>query len=383
MNSFGEIVERRLEGLRLRDELRQLAVPSGVDFSSNDYLGLSSAAAFKQDMLTGLERCTSLTSPSSRLLAGNTPSHLELERRLGRLKGTEAALIFPSGYQANVGLLSSLVQPEDRVLSDQQNHASIIDGLRLSRCQKVIFPHLDTQAIAEALSKPHAQGQTFLVTESLYSMDGDIAPLDLYAQMTERWGAHLVVDDSHAIGVFGKDRGSGLAEQFGIEARATAIISTFGKALGLYGAFVAGPGSVIDYLVNTCRSFIFTTAVPPLMLSAINTSLDYLEKEPWRRKRVRLLANRLRDRLHEHELDTLNSAGPIVPVVVGSNQETLEATAVLQKQGFDVRAIRPPTVAPGTSRLRISVHADHGEEEIDRLASAIDKTVHPLLAGNG
>ena len=380
MSSLLQEVESRLEELRLQDQYRQLTVASGLDFSSNDYLGLSQDPAFRAAILDRVSRCSPLTSPSSRLLAGNTHSHLELEQRLCRLKGSEAALLFPSGYQANVGLLSTLIKPGDRVLSDRQNHASIIDGLRLSRCQKAIFPHLDTKAISEALSIPHPQGRTFLVTESLFSMDGDIAPLDVYARMAKQWEAHLIVDDSHALGVFGKERGSGLTEHFGIEGSSAAIVSTFGKALGLYGAFVAAPRPIIEYLVNTCRSFIFSTAVPPLMLSAIQAALDILEREPERRERVLSLANRLRRQLREHGLDTLKSAGPIVPVIVGQNQEAVAAAQRLQDQGLDVRAIRPPTVAPGTSRLRISVHANHRDEDVDRLGAALIEAVRPVLA---
>ncbi len=380
MSSLLEEVERRLEELRLQEQDRQLSVASGLDFSSNDYLGLSQDPSFRAAILDRVSRSTPLTSPSSRLLAGNTPSHLKLEERLGRLKGSEAALVFPSGYQANVGLLSTLIGPGDRVLSDRQNHASIIDGLRLSRCQKVIFPHLDLGAISEALSVPYPQGRTFLVTESLFSMDGDIAPLDVYARMAERWGAHLIVDDAHALGVFGEERGSGLTEHFGIEGRASAVVSTFGKALGLYGAFVAAPRPIIEYLVNTCRPFIFSTAVSPLMLAAIQTALDILEQEPQRRERVCSLAHRFRKQLQEHGLDTLDSAGPIVPVIVGQNREAVAVAQRLQDQGFDVRAIRPPTVAPGTSRLRISVHANHTDEDVDRLAAAVVRAVHPILA---
>ncbi len=380
MSSLLQEVESRLEELRLQDQYRQLTVASGLDFSSNDYLGLSQDPAFRAAILGRVSRCSPLTSPSSRLLAGNTHSHLELEQRLRRLKGSEAALLFPSGYQANLGLLSTLIKPGDRVLSDRQNHASIIDGLRLSRCQKAIFPHLDTKAISEALSIPHPQGRTFLVTESLFSMDGDIAPLDVYARMAKQWEAHLIVDDSHALGVFGKERGSGLTEHFGIEGSSAAIVSTFGKALGLYGAFVAAPRPIIEYLVNTCRSFIFSTAVPPLMLSAIQAALDILEREPERRERVLSLANRLRRQLREHGLDTLKSAGPIVPVIVGQNQEAVAAAQRLQDQGLDVRAIRPPTVAPGTSRLRISVHANHRDEDVDRLGAALIEAVRPVLA---
>jgi 8-amino-7-oxononanoate synthase len=232
--------------------------------------------------------------------------------------------------------------------------------------------------VEEALSKRHSEGRTFLVTESLFSMDGDVAPLETYAELAEKNEAYLIVDDAHAVGVFGDQRGSGLTECFGVEERALAIVSTFGKAFGLFGAFVAGPQVLIDYLVNRCRSFIFTTAVPPLLLYGVEAALDLLGAEPERRQRVCLLADRLRRRLKEAGLDTLESAGPILPVVLGKSERAVAVAQHLQKRGFDVRAIRPPTVAPGTARLRISVHADHTEEQIDQLAEAVVESVNDI-----
>ena len=308
-------------------------------------------------------------------MSSNTPRHQALEQRLSGFKGTEAALVFPTGYQTNLGVLTTLVGSRDRVLSDAQNHASIIDGLRLSGCQKIVFPHLDSAAVEEALIQPHPEGKTFLVTESLFSMDGDVAPLETYAELAEKNEAYLIVDDAHAVGVFGDERGSGLTESCGVEERALAIVSTFGKAFGLFGAFVAGPQLLIDYLINRCRSFIFTTAVPPLLLYGVEAGLDLLDAEPERRKRVCLLADQLRQRFKEAGLDTLQSAGPIVPVVLGKSERALAVAQHLQEKGLDVRAIRPPTVAPGTARLRISVHADHTEQQIDQLAAAVEKAV--------
>ena len=374
-------LEEELEKIRSQNLYRTLTDPQGLDFCSNDYLGLSRDPSFRAAILEKLEQATGreqVSSPASRLLRGNTPRHQALERRLSSFKGTEAALVFPTGYQTNIGVLTALVGSRDRVLSDAQNHASIIDGLRLSGCQKIVFPHLDSAAVEEALIQPHPEGKTFLVTESLFSMDGDVAPLETYAELAEKNEAYLIVDDAHAVGVFGDERGSGLTESFGVEERALAIVSTFGKALGLFGAFVAGPQVLIDYLVNRCRSFIFTTAVPPLLLYGVEAALDLVDAEPERRQQVCLLADRLRQRFKEAGLDTLESAGPILPVVLGKSEPALAVAQRIQKKGFDVRAIRPPTVAPGTARLRISVHADHTEEQIDRLAEAVVESVNSI-----
>jgi len=381
MNDLLRELERELEKIRSQNLYRSLTPPKGLDFCSNDYLGFSRDPKFRTAILEKLEQATgpdSVSSPASRLLRGNTSRHQALEQRLSGFKGTEAALIFPTGYQTNIGVFTALVRSQDRVLSDAQNHASIIDGLRLSGCQKIVFPHLDLEAVEEALIRPHPEGKTFLVTESLFSMDGDVAPLATYAELAKKYEAYLIVDDAHAVGVFGEERGSGLTERFGVEKRALAIVSTFGKAFGLFGAFVAGPQVVIEYLINRCRSFIFTTAVPPLLLYGVEAGLDLLDAEPERRKRVCLLADRLRQRFKKAGLDTLQSAGPIVPVVLGKSERALAVAQCLQEKGLDVRAIRPPTVEPETARLRISVHADHTEQQIDQLAEAVEKAVNKI-----
>ncbi len=383
MKDLLDDLKEDLEQLQSESLFRSLADPHGIDFSTNDYLGLSQDPAFRAavlDKLREAEGCHGLSSPASRLLRGNTPRHRRLEQRLADFKGTEGALLFPSGYQANLGLLTALVSPQDRVLSDRQNHASIIDALRLCRCRKIVLPHLDVEAVEKALARPYPEGRTFLVTESLFSMDGDVAPLKTYAQLVEKHGASLIVDDAHATGVFGDARGSGLTEAFGIERDAVAISSTFGKALGLFGAFVAGPRIMIEFLVNRSRPFIFTTAVPPLLLYGIEAALDKLEAEPQRRKRVRDLADLLRDHLRRGNLDALNSSGPIVPVLLGGSDLALKVAAGVQQKGHDVRAIRPPTVAPGTARLRISVHADHSGDQIDQLAEALIEVVGEVTA---
>jgi 8-amino-7-oxononanoate synthase len=373
MKSIHQEIELRLEQTQSQGLHRSLSPPQGVDFCSNDYLGLSTDPHFRTALLNKLntKKNFHLSAPSSRLLRGHTLWHQDIEKQLSSFKGTESSLLFPTGYQANLGLLTTLLRPQDRVLSDIQNHASIIDGLRLSGCQKIIFSHLDTKNIEQILSTPYKEGRTFLITESLFSMDGDIAPLDHYSQMLEEYGAHLIVDDAHATGIFGKSRGSGLCEHFGIEKQALAIVSTLGKAFGLFGSFVSGSQILVDLLINHCRPFIFTTSVPPFLLAGIEVALDILNRNSGRRDKLLLLANRLRCQLREEGLETLQSVGPIIPVIIGENNQAIEVANHLQKEGFDVRAIRPPTVSPKTARLRISVHADHSEKTIDRLATAL------------
>ena len=372
MKPFLDDLAARLEALRAGGLGRALKDPEGIDFSSNDYLGLSRHPRLLERLAGRLSRMEGPAgAPASRLLRGNRPEHRALEERLARWKGTEAALLFPSGYQANLAVLGALLGPRDRAVSDSLNHASLIDGLRLSGARKAVYPHLDLDAAGEELRRSHEGGRTFLVTESLFSMDGDEAPLARCAELAECWDAVLVVDDAHAAGVFGRERGSGLAEEHGVERRATAIVSTFGKALGMAGAFVAGPRIVIDWLVNRARPFIYTTAPPPLLVAAIETVLDLAAEEPGRRGAVLDRAARLRDALEAREMTRPPGRGPIVPVLLGSNERALSVAADLQTRGFDVRAIRPPSVPAGTARLRISVHADHSEGEIDALAEAL------------
>ena len=345
MNPFLREMKWQLNQTKTQGLYRKLSHPTGLDFSSNDYLGLSRDPAFCAGIVEKANQTAPdfpLACPASRLLRGNTDRHQDLEQRLAHFKGTEAALIFPTGYQANIGLLTTLLRPQDRILSDEQNHASIIDGLRLSQCQKIIFPHRDLQTIENQLSAPHPEGRSFLVTESLFSMDGDIAPLDAYAELTEKHKAYLIIDDAHATGVFGQVRGSGLTEYFGVEKRTLAIVSTFGKAFGLWGAFVAGPEMLIEYLINRCRPFIFTTAVPPLLLYGVEVALEILATQPHRRQRVCFLADYLRQKFKQLGLRTIGKAGPIVPVVLGANEPTLAVAERLQRSGLTYARFVPP-----------------------------------------
>ncbi len=374
MRQLIEALAAERAALDASDSLRRLETPTGIDVTTNDYLGLANDTAHGAGVRAAMERVLAagqpLFAPASRLLRGTTQQHLDLEKRLAAWKGTERALLFSSGYQANLGLITGLVGRHDRVISDAANHASLIDGIRLSGAAKEIVPHADLDALATALARDWPTGRTWVVVESLYSMDGDIAPLDRIASLVEAHDSLLLVDDAHAAGLFG-NRGSGLVEHFGISSRVAAVVTTFGKSLAASGACVAGPAAVVEHLVNRCRPFIFSTAPPPWLLAAIEAGLDAVAAEPARRQRVLELADRLRDALTARGVSVPPGPGPIVPVILGGNARALRAAEGLQQQGFDVRAVRPPTVPPGTARLRLSIHADHQGDMIDRLADAV------------
>lgn len=287
-------------------------------------------------------------STGSRLLRGERECFTALEHRFAGFKGTERSLYFSSGYLANLAVLTTFPEAGDTIFSDERNHASLIDGARLSRAERIVFPHLRPDAVTET---------AFLATESVFSMDGDLAPLEHYKKL----GAALIVDEAHAVGLYG-DRGEGLAGGHG----AFVSINPAGKALGVSGAFVAGPAWAIEYLEQRARPFIFSTAAPPAVAAALDASLDLIAAEPERRERVRFLARYLRERLTEVGIAVPSCDSPIIPVIVGENKRAAAIAAALQQAGFDVRAIRPPTVPPGTARLRISVNFGLSEGILDR-----------------
>jgi 8-amino-7-oxononanoate synthase len=374
----------RLAALSAGGMLRALAVPAGVDLSSNDYLGLSRHPAIVDAAVEGVRR-HGVGSTGSRLLRGHRDAFFRVEQRFAAFKGAEASLYFSTGYLANLAVLTTLAESGDTIFSDERNHASLIDGTRLSRAKTIVFPHNDATALSALLAAHRrtapAAAASFVVVESLFSMDGDAAPLAEYAAICRAHGAVLIVDEAHAVGVFGQ-RGSGLIEAAGDDTAAAVCVSvnTAGKALGAAGAFVAGPSWAIDYLTQRARTFVFTTAAPPALAEALEVSLAVVEQEPQRRARVQGLAGHLRRALSRAGLLQPAQAGgsQIVPVVLGANDRAVAVAAVLQREGFDVRAIRPPSVPEGTARLRISVNALLDEPTLDRfveaLGSAVDRT---------
>jgi 8-amino-7-oxononanoate synthase len=311
-------------------------------------------------------------STGSRLLRGEREQFDALERRFARFKAAERSLYFSSGYLANLAVLTTLTEEGDLICSDASNHASLIDGMRLSRARRVIFPHGDLGRLARLLAGEPCQGIRFVVVESLFSMDGDIAPLAAIAGICRAFDAVLVVDEAHAVGVFG-DRGTGLLESIDVNGVACVSINAAGKALGVAGAFVAGPAPAIEHLVQRARPFVYSTAPPPAVAAAIEASLSIVEAEPDRRTRVRQRSAYLRRRLSDIGLPVPPGESQILPVLVGDNAKAIAVAARLASDGFDVRAIRPPSVPPGTARLRLSINEGLSEETLDRVAGAVGR----------
>jgi 8-amino-7-oxononanoate synthase len=364
----------RLEALHAAGLHRALRRPEGADLSSNDYLGFAADPGLAARARAALEGVP-CGAGASRLLRGDLELHHECEAVLARFAGRDAALLFPSGYQANLALLSSLLRPGDTVFSDALNHASIIDGIRLGRGSKVIYPHADASALDLLLARhpPRPGGSRFVITESLFSMDGDRAPLAALAAAAARHGAHLIVDEAHATGLYGG--GAGLARAAGIGERVFASVHTGGKALGSAGAWVAGDHRLKEYLVNCARPFIFTTAVIPALAVLLRAAVEFWAGHgPERAAEVLARAGALRGWLREAGVDLPSAAipdGPILPIVLGANEAALRAAARLQESGFDVRAVRPPTVPEGTARLRVTVTWNADRETLRRFATAL------------
>ena len=337
-------------------------------FSSNNYLGLANHPALKRAAQEAIERY-GCGSGASRLISGSMAVHHELENRLAALKKTEAALVFPTGYHANIGVLAALMGPDDTILSDSLNHASIIDGCRLSRADTRVYRHADTEHLGELLKAYPATGQRLIVTDSVFSMDGDLAPLAEIVALARQYDAWVMVDEAHATGVFGS-HGGGLVEELGLTEEVDIQMGTLGKALGCVGAFVAGSHELIDWLVNRARSFIYTTAIPPAVAASVLAALDIVEQEPERRQRLwantRVLADGLRSL--GYTLGTTHSQ--ILPVIIGEACETMSVAAAILQRGVFAHGIRPPTVPEGTSRIRVTPMATHTQDHLSRTLDA-------------
>ncbi len=373
-----EELDRAYEELEAQGLARSLEVSSGIDLESNDYLGWAKDPTFRRQIASRIDAWaaagTSRLAPGARLLGGQLLEHAAVEARLAGWLNEEAALLLPSGWQANCALLSALAGPQDRVISDALNHASLIDAIRLVRTTKVVVPHLDLEAYRRALERPHPGGRTFVVVESVYSMDGDLAPLGELAELVEHFEANLLVDEAHATGLYG-ERGTGRVEELGLEGRLAARTVTFGKAMALQGAAIVGSKQLIRWLIQRARPFLFSTAVSPLLVLGLEVALDRLEGDPLAGRRARMLARRLRDGLRGVGLSVAEHDSPIVPLILGRNERALQVAAQLRWEGFGVRAVRPPTVPEGSARIRFSVHADLREEEIDRLVATLSRVL--------
>ena len=342
-----------------------------IDFSSNDYLGLSGHPKLKVAAIKAIDKF-GVASCASRLLSGDAEIFHELEDAVARFKGKEAALVFNSGYQANVGIISSLFTRGDCIFSDRLNHASIIDGILLAQAKIFRFHHNDSEHLESLLKKERDKfKKALIVTESIFSMDGDRAPLKELVRLKERYNCWMMVDEAHATGIFGEN-GSGVVEEEGLSDRIDLIMGTFSKALAGFGAYLATSKQITDYLVNTCRSFIYSTALPPAVIAGNLASLKLIKDEPQRRKILLSMAKMLRDRLKEKGFCT-KSSSQIVPIILGDNLRALEFSKKIKEKGYWVLPVRPPSVPAGQARLRLSLSYDHNEETLNKLIDVISE----------
>jgi 8-amino-7-oxononanoate synthase len=360
-----------LSELESRAELRQLQMVHGIDFSSNDYLGLATDSRMKQSIAEGVKYAARIASTGSRLLSGQSETWTMLEQNFAKWVGTEAALYFTSGYAANIGLLSALLRPEDVVFSDGANHASIIDGIRLAKCKRIIFPHLNLEFLENELRRnPSVSGARVIVVESIFSMEGDCAPLAELAALAERYGAELIVDEAHAIGVRGPN-GSGCVAEAGLTSHVLATVHTCGKALASAGAFVCGSENLRSFLINRARTFIFNTALPPYFAAQVSAGVKLAADAHDGRARLAQLSAFLRNELRTNGFFIPDIDSQIVPIILGWNDAAVQFAEYLRARGFGVRAIRPPTVPAGKARLRISLTAKHSEDILAELVLAM------------
>jgi 8-amino-7-oxononanoate synthase len=335
-------------------------------FCSNDYLGLANHPRIVKAAVEAAER-HGVGQGASHLLSGHSVVHERLESALAQFVRMPRALHFSSGYQANIGAIGALAGPEDTVFSDALNHASLIDGARLSRARVVRYPHLDLDFLDKALA-PSTRGGKVVVTDAVFSMDGDIAPVAALLELCERHDALLLLDDAHGFGVLGA-QGRGTPAHFELSSPRIVYVGTLGKAAGVSGAFVAGTQEVIETVLQRARSYIYTTAAPAMLAAAVEASLELIRTEEWRRERLRGLVASLKRALPGIGLKPSDT--PIQPLVLGANAAALHAAASLRERGIIVPAIRPPTVPEGTARLRISLSAAHDEQDVLRLAAML------------
>ncbi len=386
--SIDSIAERELDSIRSRGTYRRMRVLDGAQgtrmrvdgreallFSGSNYLDL----AHHEEVVEAAARAArdrGCAAGGSRLISGNLTEHEALESELAEFFGAEAALAFNTGYMANVGVIPALLGAEDLLVSDRLNHASIIDGARLSRARVRVVAHGDVEALAAVLAQErHAARRILVAVDGLYSMDGDLAPIARIVESARTYDAMVLLDDAHGTGTLGS-AGRGSAEHAGVGGDEIDILmGTLGKSLGAFGAFVVGSAKLRDLLVNTARSFIFSCALAPPQVAAARASLALVAREPWRRFALQRNAARLRERLASHGIATSPSTTHIVPVVVGENETTMEICEGLLEQGFYAQGIRHPSVPAGTARLRLTPMASHRGSEIDALADAIAQSL--------
>ena len=375
MKSFYTNLENELHKLDEQHLFREMKIVHGastewveikgkklLNLSSNNYLGIADHPMLKSAAIQAIQRL-GCSATSARLIVGNYELYDQVERDLARFKNTEAALIFNSGYTANVGIITALAGRGDIIISDKVNHASIIDGARLSGAEVLRYKHRDMVDLERCMQKAEGYRRKLIVTDTVFSMDGGFAPLPAIVELKEKYKAVLMIDEAHGSGVFGEN-GRGLADFYGVSDQVEIIMGTLGKAFGCSGAYVAGQKVLIDYLSNKARSFIFTTGLPPAIVASIQAAIQVVQLENWRQKEVLAKASWVREELAKAGFNLFNSESQIIPILVGRNEATLEFSRRLFDVNILAVAIRPPTVPPNTARLRLSIMATHSKEDL-------------------
>jgi glycine C-acetyltransferase/8-amino-7-oxononanoate synthase len=379
MLNLDELLSKKLQEIKQKNRYRTRPIlnENVVNFSSNDYLSLKDNPITKQKLIHNIDKL-SLGSGASVLVSGYYLIQKELEKFISEFKQTEDCIVVGSGYMANVGLIQAISDEEDIIFSDELNHASIIDGIRISKAKKIIYKHCDVEDIEEKLKKYHTKGKKIIITDGVFSMEGDIAPLDKIIEISKKYGAVVIVDDAHATGIIG-EKGRGSLNHFNLMPDSNIIqMGTLSKAVGSYGAFICGSRILIEYLVNTMRSVIFTTGLSPVQNFISLENFKILAKEDFRRKEVLEKSKHLVNSLKNRGIDVKFFGTPIISLIVGEEEKALKLRDRLLEKGFFVQAIRPPTVPEGTSRLRITINYNHSYEDIERLCEALGELMRLL-----
>ena len=340
-----------------------------INFSSNDYLSLSKNPSVIESACSAAKEFGS-GSCASRLICGNYSLHKELEEKLASFKGTESALVFPSGFQANCGTLSAIAGIGDCIIMDEYNHASLWEGAKLSKSRIFAYKHKNIESLEKILKRSKTYKTKFIVTDSVFSMDGDLAPLKEIFKLAKTYDATVIVDEAHAIGVFGKN-GAGLCETLNIKEENALYLGTLSKALGSQGGFVCGSKELIEFIINRCRAFIYSTSLAPACAGAALKAIDLTIQSKKQRNDLLTKAQYLRNQLNQMGFDTLKSESQIIPILVGDSLKALDFSKILYENGIFAPAIRPPTVPDGTARIRISLNSSHTDEDIEKLIEAI------------
>ncbi len=342
-----------------------------INFCSNNYLGLADHDKLKEAAIATI-RQEGFGAGAARLVCGNLSSHVRLEKKMAQFKATESCLLFNSGYTANVGIISSILGRDDIVFSDKLNHASILDGILLSGAEYKRYNHADTESLEAMLKTAVVSGKRLIVTDSVFSMDGDLAPLPEIVALAQKYNALFMVDEAHGLGVLGKN-GKGAVEHFGLEGKIDIQMGTFSKAAGSFGAYCCGSRALVDFLINKARSFIYTTGLPPAIAAASLAGIEIIESQPQRRQNLWENTHFVLKGLKDFGFDIFKSQTPIIPILVKDAALSLRFSQMLFESGIFVSAIRPPTVPANTARLRVTLMATHTQEDLENLLKHVGR----------